>query len=361
MVGPGPPHEAADLAGPQVGSARIRLLLLGVGAAFLVLVVWQAGPLAVAERLAAIGARWPLILAPSAAVMLVDTLAWRYAFSPGVPVGLRPLVRARLAGEAINTLTPAAYVGGEPVKAYLLAPAVPLPDGLSAAIVGRTLMTAAQVPFVTLGIAIALGRFRGSGALLPVSLGLVALAAAFLWWLVVRQRRGFVGGIVGFAARVGIRPRWLHGRAAAIADLDARIASLYREARGRLALSLTLYFAGWVLGVGETYLALALMGLPVDVATAFALEALSGMAKAATFVIPGSLGGQEGGHALLFAGFGYPLAAAVGYSVLRRVRELLWAGVGLALLARAGRAARPRGFGGAPVGPERRPPPPGAP
>ncbi len=323
-----------------LASARFRFLLLGLGVGFLVFIVWQAGPRAVAERLGQMGPRWPFLLLPSLVVTVADTVAWRYAFSPGVAVGTRALLRARIAGEAINVLTPTAYVGGEPVKAYLLTPGVPLAEGLSSAIVGRTLMTLAHVAFVLSGIGVALGRFDGSEYFLGASVGLMALATAGLVWLVVRQRKGFVAGIVNAAARLGMRPRWLAERAAVIADLDARIARTYREARGRLHVSLALYFLGWVLGSAETYLALVLMGLPVDLPTAFALEALSSMAKAVMFIIPGSLGGQEGAHALLFAGFGYPLAAAVSYSVVRRVRELLWATLGLAILARAGHPER---------------------
>lgn len=323
-----------------LASARLRVLLLALGVGFLVFIVWQAGPRAVAARLGEIGPRWPFVLLPSLVVMVADTVAWRYAFSPGVPVGAAALLKARIAGEAINALTPTAYVGGEPVKAYLLAPGVPLAEGLSSAIVGRTLMTLAQVAFILAGIVVALGRFEGSRYFLAASVGLVALAAAGLGWLVVRQQRGFIAGIVNTAARVGIRPKWVAERAAVIADLDTRIARVYREARGRLHLSAALYFLGWVVGTAETYLALVLMGLPVDLPTAFALEALSGMAKGAMFIIPGSLGGQEGAHALLFAGFGYPLAAAVSYSIIRRVREMLWAALGLAILARAGHPER---------------------
>ncbi|HWP35749.1 MAG TPA: lysylphosphatidylglycerol synthase domain-containing protein [Thermodesulfobacteriota bacterium] len=322
-------------------AARVRVALLAVGAGVLALLVWQAGPREVVERLAAIGPRWPLVLLPSVLVMVTDTVAWGFAFAPGVSVSFPTLLKVRIAGEAVNLLTPAAYLGGEPVKAYLLAPAVPLAEGLSAAIVSRTLMTLAHVLFVILGIAAALGRFQGHPSVLAASMGLMALATAALLWLVLRQQRGLVGGLVRGLARLGVRPRWLAARAGTIAELDACVARLYREGRGRLYLSLVLFFAGWAVGIGETYLALVLMGLPADLPTAFALEALAGMAKGLLFVIPGSVGGQEGAHALLFAGFGYPLAAAIGYSVIRRVRELLWAALGLAILAREGRVCRP--------------------
>jgi uncharacterized protein (TIRG00374 family) len=319
-----------------VTSSRLRSALLAAGALSLVVIVWQAGPGAVAARLVAMGPAWPLVLLPSVVVAAVDTLAWRYSFHRGVRVPFLALAKARVAGEAINSLTPTAYVGGEPVKAYMIAPRVPVREGLSSVIVGRTLMAVGQVAFVALGTVVALGRFEGHGHLLAASVVILALVSTGLWWVIARQHRGLIGGLVGLAARLGIRPRAVAARAAAIAELDARVAAFYVEERGRLHASLSLYFLGWVAGTAETYLALRLMGLPVDVPTAFAIEALSGLVKGATFVIPGSLGGQEAGHLALFAGFGYPLAGAVGYSVIRRVRELLWAGLGLLILARAG-------------------------
>jgi glycosyltransferase 2 family protein len=321
-------------------SRRARAILLAIGLLSLVVIVWQAGPAEVLARLAALGHAWPLVLVPSVAVTLIDTLAWRYAFASGIPVGFLALARARIAGEAINSLTPTAYVGGEPVKAYMLAPAVPIREGLSSVIVGKTLMTVGQVAFVALGVVIALGRFEDHGHLLVISAGILLLVTLGLWWVVGRQRRGLLGWLVGVAARVGIKPRALADHSAAIADLDARIARFYSHDRNRLHASVSLYFLGWVTGTAETWVVLRLMGTPVDLPTAFAIEALSGLVKGATFVIPGSVGGQEAGNVALFAGFGLPLAAAVGYSVVRRVRELLWAGLGLVILARAGHPER---------------------
>jgi len=55
---------------------------------------------------------------------LFDTLGWRFAF-PRDRVSFLTLWRARLAGEAVNTVTPTASVGGEAVKAWLRRPHVP--------------------------------------------------------------------------------------------------------------------------------------------------------------------------------------------------------------------------------------------
>lgn len=333
-------------------SGRLRLLLLALGLAGLAVVVWQAGPGEVLARVASVGRWWPLVLLPSVVVHVLDTLAWRCALPRGRRVSFLAMLRARIAGEAINSLTPTAYVGGEPVKAYLLAPAVPLREGLSSVIITRTLMTVAQVAFVALGVAVALGRFRGEGRILLASALVLAGVAAGLWWVVGRQKRGLVGWLVGLAARVRIRPRALEARREAIADLDARVGRFYREERQRLHLSVALHFLGWVAGTAESFVILSLMALPVGLPHAFAIEALSGLVKGVTFVIPGSIGGQEVGNVVLFAGFELPMAAAVGYSLIKRVRELLWAGLGLLILARAGHPERqaPAGPGAPPCG-----------
>ncbi|HEX7125359.1 MAG TPA: lysylphosphatidylglycerol synthase domain-containing protein [Thermodesulfobacteriota bacterium] len=323
-----------------LASRAARRLLFATGVLVLVAFVWYAGPAAIVERLGAMGPLWPLFLVPSAVVQLLDTVAWRLTLPRSARVGFLALLEARLSGEAVNTLTPTAYVGGEPVKAIRLAPAVPVAEGLSSVIIGRTLMTAAQVLFVTIGVAVALGRFEGDSSLLAAVAAVVAATAVGVSWLVRRQREGFVGGLMRLAERAGLRPAWAATRAGAIADLDARVARSYREDRARLYQSAAVYLLAWIAGTAETWTILTLMGLSVDLQAAFAIEALSGLAKAVTFVIPASLGGQEGGNVLVFAGFGYPLAVSVGYSVLRRARELLWAGIGLALLSRRGRTRR---------------------
>ena len=51
---------------------------------------------------------------------------------------------------------PAAYVGGEPLKAYLLKPyGVPMVEGMASVITAKTTMTLAQVLFILLGLGLA--------------------------------------------------------------------------------------------------------------------------------------------------------------------------------------------------------------
>jgi uncharacterized membrane protein YbhN (UPF0104 family) len=59
---------------------------------------------------------------------------------------------------------------------------------------------------------------------------------------------------------------------------------------------------------------------------------LSGVAKLAAVIVPGSLGIQEGGQVLIFVAFGFSASLAMTFSLLRRGREILWIGFGLSVL-----------------------------
>jgi len=56
--------------------------------------------------------------------------------------------------------------------------------------------------------------------------------------------------------------------------------------------------------------------------------------RAASFMIPASLGIQEGGTIVLFTSLGLPANAAMAFSLLRRIRELGWLAIGFLLLSR---------------------------
>ena len=63
----------------------------------------------------------------------------------------------------VNMTTPTAYVGGEPLKAYLLKKHhVPMVEGLASVVIAKTTMTIAEVLFILLGIALGVWLLGGS-------------------------------------------------------------------------------------------------------------------------------------------------------------------------------------------------------
>jgi uncharacterized protein (TIRG00374 family) len=312
---------------------RASVLLLGI--ALLIVVLTQIDLGTAALHLREMGWTFPLMFLPYVAVYLCDALGWKFAFARSPSVPFHSLFMTRMAGEAINNLTPFAYMGGEPVKAHLLTRfQIPMVEGMAATIIAKLTMTMAQFVFVVLGGILAASYLMGRPDILW-ALGVVVTGAAAL---LVGVSRALQIGV--FAPLYGLLRRWklglpfLERRRQRLRRLDHTIATFYRHHPGRLLWSLTCYLVGWLLGGLEVLMIFYAIGLPIGLPQALAIEALASVAKGLAFFIPGSLGAQEGGNVLILGAFGFAGGLGITFSLLRRVRELIWISVGLVVLLR---------------------------
>jgi putative membrane protein len=307
----------------------LRVVLLLVGLGFLVLLVLENDPAAVVASVSRLSWRILVILVfPMALVMALDALGWRYAFlHDRVPFG--PLLAVQLAGEAFNIVTPTAALGGEVVKAWLLRDRVPLEESVPSVIIAKTTITIAQGVFLLLGIALAVIVLAGSALLLAME-WLLAAEVVALALFIVMQTRGLVGWSARLLDRLGIRRMSGSGTAARV---DQALADFYRREPRRLALSIAFHLAAWLLGSLESWLILWFLGIEVSLATATVIEAFATGIRFATFLIPGSIGAQEGGFVVTFLALGLRGADGVTFGLVRRFREVVWVGIGLLLFA----------------------------
>ncbi len=121
--------------------------------------------------------------------------------------------------------------------------------------------------------------------------------------------------------------------------IDQSVRSTYGRA-GPVAMSFLLNLAGWIVGIGEVYLILALIHHPVSWMDALILESLGQAIRGAAFAVPGALGVQEGGYLLLAPpGRPTPRMRRWRYPWRKRARELLLGLPGLLYLHLSTRAA----------------------
>lgn len=312
---------------------RRWLALLGV-ALFGVLVA-QVGGEDLFARLRHLGWQAALVPLPFAAIAAIDGWAWSFTLPrgsaprPGIPL----LTMMRLAGESVNNLTPTAYLGGEPVKAMLLADrGFDATDGAVSVTVAKTALTIGQVVFVLLGIVLAMeraGMLRRGGILFVL---LCLLGAAFTAVLVrVQQRDPFSRGLE-LVRRLGFDGPRLR-RAAGIAPrIDRDLRAFYSVRGTDFAASTFLHFVGWLAGTVEMKVFADLVGLPIGWRDAFVVESLSQPLSAGAALVPGALGIREAGGVAIFSLLGLDASAGLAVWILRRIRETFYGAVGLGFL-----------------------------
>jgi uncharacterized protein (TIRG00374 family) len=344
------PAEEPPSPGPAPPSSRRRTWLrlvvsAAVGALLLGLLLASTDIDAVHELMGDLGPWSPLVLLPYALIAWADTLGWRCTFPPAVAVGL-PFARlylARMAGEGINSVTPTAAVGGEPVKLYLLRGLRLSPsDGVASLVIAKTALTVTQSLFVVLGIAAFLAR-QGLARLEVIALGgLLVLTAGFAVGLVRLQRRGPALTLWRWLHRVLPRARFVGRLRHAAASIDERLADFYRIEKGAFLRASGWHMLGWLLGVWEVKLMMWVIGAPITWGDALIIEAIAQPIRATAIVIPGGLGTQEIGGVAFCTYLGIAEPVAVTLWLLKRARELVFDGLGLLYLGRHQVRLRPR-------------------
>ena len=271
-------------------------------------------------------AGWALLwLLPFHALpLLLDVFGWRALIAPSDPHGRARvpfLFWAATVREACNRLLPVANVGGEIVGIRLVKWRGLEGAPVAASVIIEVLLTlVSQYIFVALGLLLLIGMAGHIGTLnsviwaviatLPLPIGLVWL---FRHGQVFSRLEAFAEKLLGGPSRF---TELLDG-----ARLDDEVRKLYGKP-ARLTIACAWQVAGFVVGSFESWLALYLLGYPISVWDAIAIEATTQAVRHIIFFVPAGLGVQEGGLVLFGNIIGLPADAAIALSLVKRAREV---------------------------------------
>jgi glycosyltransferase 2 family protein len=320
----------------------LKLILFFAGFLALFLIVWQIGPERIYDAAAQLGPVALLVmLIPSTIMYAIEAYGWKVTLGPSAKdIPFWRVLAIKTAGEVVNLTTPAGYIGGEPVKAYLLTKHhVPMVEGLASVVIAKTTKTIAEVLFILLGITLAFWRVDSDGSLgqtVVAALVSVTLLLLVTSSLVYAQREGFFTWLLEFTRKIGLKIRFLEAREEQLRSLDRMILEYYRHNRRAVYSSTGLFFLSWLAEALEVYVIIWYLGGPALVLSAISINALSVFIKGGSFFIPGSLGAQDIGNFYLLKDFGYSDVAGLTFALLRRFRELVWIGAGLLCLVLLG-------------------------
>ncbi len=304
-------------------------ILLGLGVAVALLVTNDIGRIAVALRAAGWGIL--LVVALHLPQTLFSTFGWRPLIETQRPPPLWLLYRLRWIRESANALLPVAQIGGDFIRARLLAQAgTPLRAAVASSMVDLSIEMAAQIVFTLFGVVLLLAGPHVSEAL-PLAYGATAAGGLIAVSFMASQRFGLFKLVEPLIARFAGGKKWAF--LGELTGLNDAVVSLYRQPR-RVWTSAAHHLISWALGAVETYAALLVLGLHPTIREAVIIEGLGQAVRGLAFFVPAALGVQEGGYLLICAMFGVAAPSALALSLIRRIRELLLGVPGLMLWRR---------------------------
>lgn len=298
---------------------RTLYLALAVGIGLFVALIAYNGGTQVAAAVAAAGWGLAWVTLFHLVPLALDTAGW-WGLGRVRRLSFPAVALARWIGESVNNLLPVGQIGGNLVRARLVAgDGLPGVEAGATVVVDLTLTVLTQLLFTLLGLALFLFRLGGAAVTTEVLTGVVLGAAALLGFYIA-QRRGLFTLLARLLEGVAGGRAWLSLVGGAVA-LDEEVVRLY-GGRGAVARSAALHLAAWIAGAGEVWLALRLLGHPVGWGGAIILESLGQAVRSSAFAVPGALGVQEGGFLLLGRMLGLTPEIALAVSLVKRVREL---------------------------------------
>ena len=306
---------------------HLKLTCLLVGVVLLAVVLREVDVGEVWAHASQIGWGIGVVLGLFMLAFVLAAYSWQLTL-PTVPMSFTWLYRfwkVRMVGEVFNYVVPAATVGGEPLKAVLLNKyfSIDYHEGIASLVLARTISLIGLILFLVVGFGFMLTTpgmpesfklVAGTGLL-----GLTLATGAF--FLVQRMRLLSLTGTWVSSWRVARRLEKILGH---IRSVDERFVQFYVLHKARLAGAIGLALINWIVGVFEIYYTMVFLEHPVSIIEAWMIEAVAQMVRAGTFLIPASIGAQEGAFMLVYTVITGSPVLGIAAAMVRRLREILW-------------------------------------
>ncbi len=311
----------------------LKGLSLALGVGLLIWMVRKIGFQDVLSSFQAIGWKmiWPIVL--------IAPTYFFYAYSwdlfldrfEHVPSSFWNLLKIKIAGEGANTLTPLNFMGGDPIRIWLLSKSVPVEIGGASVAVDRTLHSLATVAVIFFGIVAAVFKMDlppYASTLLEIAAGgILSLILFFLFF----QTRGLFEKIVILLQKLRIKS-FSDGTRKKIQDVDRYVGDFYRRDKLLFLGCFLLHFLGRLVGVVEVYMIAQFLGVPMGLWEALFFSAVIPVTNMVGSIVPGTIGVLEGVVSTLFLALHWSAADAVVLQIVRRIRAFFWIGLGVLVM-----------------------------
>ena len=313
------------------------------GLALFAYAISQAGAGEILAGIRRVGWWLPVILGLGGVRFLLRTASWRLCMPPRSRVSFRQAFAAFLAGDAIGNVTPLGLIASEPTKVFLVRHDLVTGQSVASLAVDNIVYGASVLLMVLVGTVVLLVSVLQGTVSMPFVWSEAAMVVVVL--LVI------AGGV---AARLLLRGAWDDDRGERpewrqrLAGLRQAVLEFSAGHPSRVWRVFALHLAFHAVAAIEVYLTLRLlMDDPPTWDQTVVFSALDRVTTAVFKFVPLRAGVDEASSGALAPLLGIPAAVGVTLAVVRKVRNLAWALVGMLIIAahpaREAPARDPRG------------------
>ena len=309
---------------------RYRFLFFAIGVAGVALLIYKARP----EK-----AQWQELLKPEILLLMTGLfLLWGiiYAIHTGVyriilapeekKINFWQLYKICVTGFALNSVTPAGLVGGEPYRIMELKRYYSSEKAVSSTLTFTLLYVMGHVLLWVTGVIIYL-CFGCPGEVVETVLLCVAGAAlALVTALVVfGRKKGFAVPTLRFLSHIPLVRRWaskkLETEGAHFEEIDAGYVA-FRQEKGRFWKGLAMEYLSRVLEGAEYFVILYFLEERVNLLDGILIMSTASLLGNLLFIIPMQAGTREGGMAIALRWVGIDPGTGLMAGLIYRVRDI---------------------------------------
>ncbi len=259
---------------------------------------------------------------------IFNTLGWKYAIDSELNIKIKfgKLLLMRIAGDAINYVTPSATLAGELAKAHMMGNKHSISHRLSTVALAKITQTAAMT---IISIIALIWLFSGEwnvkmlGQQMKIAAFLIFAIILFILFLELRAAKT-KEETNNFAEK----PKTFREK---LRELD-RVTMLFIKKKPIQCLLSTFFFSlAYLWGAVEAYLILYFLNIKISLSMALLIEMLSVFLDGIFFAVPLKAGTQEATKIAIFSALKYNTHIGLSFGIIRHIREILWALLGMGM------------------------------